>query len=166
VFIRFVLAQFPVGLVGLLLAVIVCASMSATASTLNALATTTVVDFYKRSVRPAAGEADTLQVARWATVGWGLVAVLFAATASLADNLIQAVNILGSIFYGPTLGVFVLGFFVRRVGARAVFWALLVGQAVVVAVFLRGGLAYLWYNVIGCGVVVITALVWPSRSPT
>ena len=162
VFIRFVLAQFPVGLVGLLLAVIVCASMSATASTLNALATTTVVDFYKRSVRPDASDAQLLRVARWSTVGWGLMALLFAATASLADNLIQAVNILGSIFYGPTLGVFAIAFFGRRIGARAVFWALLVGQAIVFAVFAGITIAYLWLNVIGCAAVVSIAVLWPA----
>jgi len=166
VFIRFVLAHFPAGLVGLLLAVILCAAMSATASTLNALGTTTIVDFYKRSWRPEATDAETLRAAKLATVGWGLFAMAFAAFASLADNLIQAVNILGSIFYGPTLGVFLCGFFSKRVTARPVFYALCLGQLVVVLVFACSGIGYLWYNVIGCAVVVGTALALSPRRHT
>jgi Na+/proline symporter len=157
VFVRFVLAHFPTGFIGLFLCVIFCAAMSATASTLNALATTTIVDFYKRSVRPDASDAHVLRAAQWATAGWGVLALSFAAFASLADNLIQAVNILGSIFYGPTLGVFLIGFFIRRIGPRAVLPALLVGQAVVIAVFALTSIGYLWYNVIGCFVVIAVA---------
>ena len=114
IFLRFVLAEFPPGLVGLLIAVILCAAMSATASALNSLGTTSVVDFYKRSLRPAADDAHYLRVAKLFTVVWGAVAVGFAIGASLFENLIQAVNILGSIFYGPMLGVFLVGFFTRR----------------------------------------------------
>jgi Na+/proline symporter len=163
VFLRFVLAHFPAGLVGLLLAVIFCAAMSATAATLNALGTTTVVDFYKRSWRPDADDEEVLRAARWLTAGWGLIAVGFAAFAQLADNLIQAVNVLGSIFYGPTLGVFLVGFFSRRVGARAVIAGLVVGQGVVFAVFAGSSIGYLWYNVIGCAVTAAIALSWPPQ---
>jgi uncharacterized sodium:solute symporter family permease YidK len=158
VFIGFVTRHFPSGLVGLLLAVIFCAAMSATASALNALGSTTVVDFYKRSFKPEASDAHYLFAAKLFTVLWGIVAVLFAAFASLLDNLIQAVNILGSIFYGPTLGVFLVGFFLKRVRATPVFVATLVGQALVVAVFLYSKIGFLWYNVIGCAAVVIGAL--------
>jgi Na+/proline symporter len=166
VFIRFVLARFPHGLIGLLLAVIFCAAMSATASTLNALGATTTVDFYKRSWRPLASDAETLRAARWATALWGLLAMAFATFASLADNLIQAVNILGSIFYGPTLGVFLLGFFVRGVGARAALIGLVVGQTAVLAVFALSSVGYLWYNVVGCAATVGVAVVFATLSAT
>jgi Na+/proline symporter len=158
IFISFVTRHFPSGLVGLLLAVIFCAAMSATASALNALGSTTVVDFYKRSFKPAASDAHYLFAAKLFTVLWGAVAVLFAAFASLVDNLIQAVNILGSIFYGPMMGVFLVGFFLKRVRATPVFVATLAAQALVVLVFLFSKIGFLWYNVIGCAAVVIVAL--------
>src|SRR5262249_47329760 len=129
IFITFVLKHFPPGLVGLLVAVILCAAMSATAAALNALGTTSVVDFYQRTFNPGRDDKHYLLAAKLFTVLWGLVAVLFAAFASLLDNLIQAVNILGSIFYGPMLGVFVVGFFLRKISGTPVFWATLVAQA-------------------------------------
>jgi SSS family solute:Na+ symporter len=165
VFITFVKNHFPVGLVGLLIAVIFCAAMSATASALNALGSTTVVDFYKRSFKPEASDGHYLRAAQGFTILWGVLAMLFAGFASLLDNLIQAVNILGSIFYGPTLGVFLAGFFLRRVGGTAVFISLLIGQAAVILTFVWTSIGFLWYNVIGCAVVVILSLilsaVWP-----
>lgn len=158
VFISFVVAHFPPGLVGLLIAVILCAAMSATAAALSSLGATTVVDFYRPLFKPAASDAHALAAARWFTVLWGALAVAFAASASLFDNLIQAVNILGSIFYGPMLGVFLVGFFMRRVRGKAAFAATLVAQAIVVAVFALSTIGFLWYNVIGCAAVV--ALAW------
>jgi len=158
IFIDFVIKYFPPGLVGLLIAVIFCAAMSATASALNALGTTTVVDFYKRLWKPQATEAHYLGAAKLFTVFWGAVAMLFAAFASLLDNLIQAVNILGSIFYGPMLGVFVVGFFLKRVPGTAAFWATLAAQVLVVMVFVYSQIGFLWYNVIGCAAVVALAL--------
>jgi len=158
VFLTFVMTRFPRGLVGLLLAVILCAAMSATASALNALGTTTVVDFYRRSVDPKLDEQRGVRVARWFTVGWGALAVGFAVFASQLDNLIQATNILGSIFYGPMLGVFLVGFFLPRVRGTPVFAAALVAQAVVVATWLGSDIGFLWYNVIGCVAVVAVAL--------
>lgn len=158
IFIDFVIKYFPAGLVGLLIAVIFCAAMSATASALNALSTTTVVDFYKRLWKPQATEAHYLGAAKLFTVFWGAVAMLFAAFASLLDNLIQAVNILGSIFYGPMLGVFVVGFFLKRVPGTAAFWATLAAQVLVVMVFAYSQIGFLWYNVIGCAAVVALAL--------
>jgi SSS family transporter len=157
VFLGFVMEHFPSGLVGLLLAVILCAAMSATASALNALATTTLVDFYRRSVKPAVGNDEALRMTRWFTVLWGLVAVGFAVVAGKLDNLIQATNILGSVFYGPMLGVFLVGFFFRSVRGSPVFWATLVAQATVLAVFALSDIGFLWYNVIGCAVVVVLA---------
>jgi SSS family transporter len=159
VFIRFVTAHFPTGLVGLLIAVIFCAAMSATASALNALGSTTVVDFYRRSIKPQASDAHYLRAAKAFTVLWGVLAMAFAAFASLLDNLIQAVNILGSIFYGPTLGVFLVGFFLKRVRGTPVFVALILGQALVIATYLYSNIGFLWYNVIGCAAVVALALV-------
>jgi Na+/proline symporter len=162
VFIRFVVTHFPTGLVGLLLAVILCAAMSTTAAALSSLGTTSVVDLYApwRARRGGAPPSDTerLRVARLFTVGWGALAVLFAATASLVDNLIQAVNILGSIFYGPMLGVFLVGFFVKRVGGTAAFAGVVAAQAIVVAVWLLSGIGFLWYNVIGCAAAIVVAL--------
>jgi Na+/proline symporter len=165
IFIQFVLRHFPPGLVGLLVAVIFCAAMSATAAALNALGTTTVVDFYQRSLRPNAGNDHYLLAAKLFTVGWGLVAVLFAAFASLLDNLIQAVNILGSIFYGPMLGVFLVGFFLKRVGGTAVFAGIVVAQLLVILVFVFSRIGFLWYNVIGCAAVVAVSLIFSARRP-
>jgi Na+/proline symporter len=159
IFIGFVVAHFPPGLVGLLIAVILCAAMSAVAAALNSLGSTSVVDFYKTTIRPQASDLHYLRAARVFTVGWGVVAVLFAAFASQLDNLIQAVNILGSIFYGPMLGVFLTGFFLRQVRATPVFIATVLAQALVVAVFLLSTIGFLWYNVIGCAAVVVLALV-------
>jgi Na+(H+)/acetate symporter ActP len=159
IFLRFVLAEFPSGLVGLLIAVILCAAMSATASALNSLGSTCVVDFYRRSVRPDATDAHYLAAAKLFTVGWGVVALAFALGASLFENLIQAINILGSLFYGPMLGVFLVGFFTRRVGGTAAFVATLLAQAAVLAVWLGTSIGFLWYNVVGCGVVMAVALV-------
>jgi Na+/proline symporter len=157
IFIGFVMSQFPAGLIGLLLAVIICAAMSATASALNSLGSTSVVDFY-RLWRPDRPDRTYLNAAKWLTVFWGLLAVAFAAFAAQLDNLIQAVNILGSLFYGPMLGVFLVAFFVKWVRATPVFVAALVGQACVFATFALTSWTYLWYNVIGCFVVVAVAL--------
>jgi Na+/proline symporter len=153
IFLRFVLDHFPRGLIGLLVAVILSAAMSANSAALSSLGATTVVDFY-RPRRPDATDAQTLRVARIATAGWGIVAVGFAAYASFLDNLIQAVNVLGSLFYGPMLGVFLLGFFLKGVRGTAAFWATIAGEAVVLAAAAFGNLGFLWYNVIGCAVVV------------
>jgi SSS family transporter len=158
IFITFVKEHFPAGLVGLFIAVIFCAAMSATASALSALGSTTVIDFYKRSLRPHASDRHYLIAAKLFTVLWGVLAMLFATFASLLDNLIQAVNILGSIFYGPTLGVFLVGFFLPRVRGTAVFTALVGGQILVILAYALTPIGFLWYNVIGCVVVVALAL--------
>ena len=155
VFLSFVMRNLPRGIVGLLLAVIFCAAMSAVASELSALASTTVIDFYRRSLRKNASDAHYVRAARWFTAGWGILALLFATFASLLDNLIQAVNILGSLFYGTVLGIFAVAFFLRRVQGTAVFLAALLSEALVLAVFLRTDVGFLWYNVIGCAAVVL-----------
>jgi Na+/proline symporter len=153
IFLRFVLDHFPRGLVGLLVAVILSAAMSANSAALSSLGATTVVDFYKPR-HPGATDAQTLRVARIATAAWGVVAVGFAGFASLLDNLIQAVNVVGSLFYGPMLGVFLVGFFLTRVRGRAALAATLAGEAAVLALAAFGNVGYLWYNVIGCALVV------------
>jgi Na+/proline symporter len=164
IFLRFVLDHFPRGLIGLLVAVILSAAMSANSAALSSLGATTVVDFY-RPRHPDASDARTLAVARGATAAWGLVAVAFASFASLLDNLIQAVNVLGSLFYGPMLGVFLVGFFLARVGGWAVFWATVAGEIVVLAAAAFGHLGFLWYNVLGCAVVVGLASLLQRISP-
>jgi Na+/proline symporter len=168
VFLSFVLDKLPAGLIGLLLAVILCAAMSSSASEIAALGSTTVVDFYRRSWRPGQGDRHYLWAARLMTVLWGLVAIAFAAFASLIDNLIQAVNIIGSLFYGTILGVFLVGFFTRRIRGTPVFVAALVSEVVVISCYKLTDIGFLWYNVIGCalvaGVAAILDLLWP-RSP-
>jgi Na+/proline symporter len=158
IFISFVMRNLPRGLVGLLLAVILCAAMSSTASELTALGATTVVDFYRRSFRPDASDRHYLRVAQLFTAGWGVLAVVFAAFASLVDNLIQAVNILGSLFYGTILGLFLVAFFFARTDATAVFIAALLSETVVIVVWLTTGVGFLWFNVIGCAVVMAASL--------
>jgi Na+/proline symporter len=166
IFISFVLAHFPAGLVGLLLAVILCAAMSATAAALSSLGSTAAVDFYKRSYKPEASDAELTRAARWLTVLWGTLAVLFATFAAQLDNLIQAVNILGSIFYGPMLGVFAAGFFLRRVRATPVFWAMAIAQIAVVSVFALSSIGFLWFNVIGCAAVLVLASIFSAVRPS
>ncbi|HVU16712.1 MAG TPA: sodium:solute symporter [Candidatus Didemnitutus sp.] len=150
VFITFVLDQLPHGLIGLLVAVIFAATFSSKAAELNALASTSTVDVYRHLVRRDAGDAHYLVATKWLTAFWGLVAIAFALFAHLVENLIQATNIVGSIFYGVVLGMFLTAFFCRRVGGTAVFWAALAGQILVFALYARLNISYLWYNVIGC----------------
>jgi SSS family transporter len=157
IFLTFVMANLPRGLIGLLIAVILCAAMSSTASELTALGGCTVVDFYRRSLRPNATDAHYLRVAKLATFGWGVLAVLFAASAALIDNLIQAVNILGSLFYGTILGIFLAAFFAPRLRATPVFVAALLSEALVVTLWLTTAVGFLWFNVIGCAAVLAIA---------
>jgi solute:Na+ symporter, SSS family len=158
IFITFVKNWLPSGLFGLLICVILAAAMSSTASELNALGATTTVDFYRRVLRKDASDRHIVIASKALTVFWGLVAVAFASFASLLDNLIQAVNILGSIFYGTVLGLFLVAFFLRHVRGHAVFLAALCSQATVVALFLLTQIGYLWFNVIGCTLVVTLSL--------
>lgn len=163
VFIHFILTQLPVGLIGLLLAVILSAAMSSTASEINALGATTAVDLYQRH-RPGHSEKHYLKITRYFTLIWGVIAILVACTAPLFDNLIQLVNIIGSIFYGNILGVFWAAFFIRPIKGPSIFWAALINQAFVITLFVLDlfeviKLPYLWLNVIGCVAVIIIAFV-------
>ncbi|MBC5993468.1 sodium:solute symporter [Pontibacter cellulosilyticus] len=159
VFISFVMKYLPTGLIGLLLAVIFSAAMSSTASELNALASTTVVDIYKRSVKQDGDATHYLNASKLFTVAWGLIAILFATYASLLDNLIQAVNIIGSIFYGTILGIFLVAFYFKRIKGNAVFFAAILAEAVVLYCYYFTEIAFLWFNVIGCVCVIVFGFV-------
>ncbi len=164
VFITFVVNYLPKGMVGLLIAVIFCAAMSSIASELNALATTSVIDIYKRSIVKNASDNHYLKVSKAMTIGWGSLVIFFASFILLFENLIQAVNIIGSLLYGTILGIFMVAFVFKKVGGTPVFISALIGEAVVIYIFwydrLDGveDLGFLWLNPIGCGVVVLCSL--------
>jgi Na+/proline symporter len=155
VFITFILTELPHGAIGLLVAVMFASALSSKAAELNALGTTTTIDFW-RHVRPlaAADEARNVRVAKRFTALWGLFAVAFALFAGFAENLIEAINILGSIFYGVVLGIFLVAFFLRRVGGSAVFCAAVTAQALVIVMYCSLDIGYLWYNLIGCAACI------------
>lgn len=157
VFINFILQHIPVGLVGLMLAMIFCASWSTTASELSALTATSVSDIYRRSFVKNRDDTHYFRMSRWFTVGWGVFIVIFATYADLFDNLIQAVNMIGSIFYGTILGIFFTAFFLKSVQGKAVFWGAVVAQSIVIYLFFFVDKdAYLWYNPLGCALVMGT----------
>jgi Na+/proline symporter len=159
VFLTFVTTYLPVGMVGLLIAIIFLASMGSTASGLNSLASTTVVDFYKRFINTSGTEHLYLSASRWATVGWGIFCVIVALFAGRLGNLIEAVNILGSLFYGTILGIFLVAFYLKKVDGHAVFYAALVAEVLVVAVWLADVMAFLWLNVVGCILVLTLSVI-------
>ncbi len=161
VFITFILDHLPHGIIGLLVAAFFAAAFSSKAAELNALGSTTTVDFYRHLFRREAPDAHYVTASKWFTALWGLVAIGFALGANLAENLIQAVNIIGSIFYGVVLGLFLSAFFLRRVGGTAVFWAALAAQALIFVLWADRaslGISYLWYNVIGCAACMLLSL--------
>lgn len=157
VFLRFVLDYLPHGLIGLLIAVIFSASMGSIAAAYNSLASTTVVDVYKRLIRSEGDDAHYLSVSRWATIGWGIFCIVVAQFANRLGSMIEAVNILGSLFYGVILGVFVVAFYVKSVGGKATFWAAIISEVLVVISWYLNLTAFLWLNVIGCLLVVMIA---------
>ncbi len=154
VFLSFVTGYLPKGLVGLLIAVIFLASMGSTAAGLNALASTSVVDIYKRLFQKEGSEAHYLAASRWLTVFWGVFCIIVALFASRLGNLIEAVNILGSLFYGTILGIFLVAFYIHKVKGKAVFYAALISEVLVIGCYLMELTAFLWLNVIGCVLVV------------
>jgi Na+/proline symporter len=164
IFLHFVLHQLPVGIVGLLLAAIFAASMNSSSSELNSLASTTVVDVYKRLHRGDTARHE-VTVSRLATLAWAAFAVGFAEYASRLGSLIEAVNILGSLFYGTILGIFLTAFYLRHVGGTAVFIGALVAEAAVVACFRLTHISFLWYNLVGCAVVMLVALALSAWRP-
>lgn len=168
VFMRFVMDNLPQGIIGLLFAVIFSAAMSSTASELNALGSTTTVDLYKRSVKKEATDQHYLLSSKLFTAFWGLGAILFATYASLFENLIQAVNLLGSLFYGTILGIFMVGFFMKWVKGRAVFISALLSEALILVIHFRNGeglfglhwdIGFLWYNAVGCLALMLFAMI-------
>jgi Na+/proline symporter len=150
----FVTQQLPVGIVGILIAIIFLAAMGSTASGLNSLASTTVVDFYKRIFKKTESDENYLSASRWATVLWGVFCIAVAFYASRLGNLIEAVNILGSLFYGTILGIFLVAFYMKRVGGAAVFYAAILAEAFIVYAWIVNLTAFLWLNVIGCLLVM------------
>nr|WP_262908852.1 sodium:solute symporter [Hymenobacter translucens] len=165
VFLSFVLRYLPHGLVGLLIAVVLCAAMSSAAAGLNALASTTIIDLYQPNVRRRVDEQHYVRASRWATITWGVLGIGFALFAARMENLIQAVNILGSLFYGTILGIFVVAFFLKSIGGRAVFLAALITQAIIFLLFWQTDVAYLWYNIIGCALVMLLGALLQALLP-
>jgi len=157
VFIRFILRELPHGLIGLLVAAFFAAALSSKAAELNALSSTTTIDIYRHLVKR--DDAHYYKASRLFTVFWGLVAIGFALFANLSENLIQAANIVGSIFYGVILGIFLAAFFFKRIKGTAIFSGAIVAQLIVFVSYFRLGEAvgYLWYNVIGCGLCLALA---------
>ena len=158
VFIHFILHNLPKGLIGLLLAVILSAAMSSTASELNSLASTTTMDLYKRNVSSEKNDKHFLNASRLFTLMWGIFAVIIACTADLFDNLIQLVNIIGSIFYGNVLGIFLLAFFVKFVKSNSTFIAAIITQIIVIIGWWFDWMPYLWLNMFGCALVMSIAI--------
>ena len=167
VFLNFVTHNLPRGLIGLLIAIVFLASMGSTASALNSLASTTVVDIYKRIINPNGSDQNYLNVSRAATVFWGLVCIGMALYAGKMGNLLEAVNQLGSYIYGTILGVFVVAFYLKRIRGNAVFIAAVITELIIIWMGLTNQIAYLWLNAIGCFLVIIIAgllnLVLPNK---
>lgn len=159
VFIHFILNNLPKGLIGLLLAVILSAAMSSTASELNALGTITALDLYKRNKKGTFSEKHYVNASKAFTLLWGVIAIIIACYANLFDNLIQLVNIIGSIFYGNVLGIFLLAFFFKFVKGNAVFIAAIITQIIVIIGFYNDWMSYLWLNAFGCALIIFIAII-------
>jgi Na+(H+)/acetate symporter ActP len=157
IFLSFVINFLPVGLIGLILAAILSASMSSTSAELNALASVTVIDIYKRIFKRNASERHYLVASKLATVFWGIYAIIFALFANRLGSLIEAVNILGSLFYGTILGIFLIAFYFKNVGGNATFFAAIIAELTVLACYFFSEIPYLWFNVIGCVVLITLA---------
>lgn len=160
IFLSFIINFLPIGFVGLLIAAILSASMSSTSAELNALASTTVIDFYKRLIKKDAGDFHYLQVSKIATVFWGIYAILFALLAKELGSLIEAVNILGSLVYGTILGIFLTAFYTKKVTGTSTFISAILAELIVIYCYLFTEIPFLWYNVIGCLIVVIGAFLF------
>jgi solute:Na+ symporter, SSS family len=157
IFLSFVVNILPVGLIGLILAAIFSASMSSTSAELSSLASTTVVDIYKRMIKPKASDIHYLRVSKLATIFWGFYAIAFALFANRLGSLIEAVNILGSLFYGTILGIFLIAFYLKNIGGDATFYSAIIAELVVMACYFFTDIPFLWYNVIGCVLLILLA---------
>ncbi|QIH40046.1 sodium:solute symporter [Flavobacterium sp. Sr18] len=167
VFFHFILNYLPRGLIGLLLAVIISAAMSSTASGLNALASTTAIDIYKRNLKEEKSERHYLYATKFFTLLWGIIAILFACIGTLFENLIQLVNIIGSIFYGTVLGIFLVGFYIQKVQSKAIFYSAVISQLTIFIIYYYAihiypsgeeKLGYLWLNFIGAMLTIVISL--------
>ena len=158
VLVTFILNYLPHGLIGLLLAAFFAAALQSKSAELNALGSTTTIDFYRHLIKRDASDAHYLAATKWFTLLWGLVALAFALFANLVENLIQAINIVGSIFYGVVLALFLIAFFLKRIGGTAAFWAALVSQALVFVLYFSQNISYLWYNFIGCAACILLSV--------
>ncbi|MFZ4671239.1 MAG: sodium:solute symporter [Flavobacterium sp.] len=175
VFIYFILHYLPSGLIGLLLAVILSAAMSSSASGLTALASTTAIDIYKRNVKGEKSDKHYVDATKYFTLLWGVIAILFACVGTLFENLIQLVNIVGSIFYGTVLGVFLVGFYIKFVKANAIFWGAVISQTTIFFIYYytihiyptgQEKLGYLWLNFIGATLTVVISMLLQLGSNT
>jgi SSS family solute:Na+ symporter len=171
VFFHFILNYLPKGMIGLLLAVIISAAMSSTASGLNALASTTAIDIYKRNLKEEKSEKHYLNATKFFTLFWGIVAILFASIGTLFENLIQLVNIVGSIFYGTVLGIFLVGFYIKYIKAQAIFYSALISQLTIFVIYYfaiavhpsgEEKLGYLWLNFIGAMLTIVLSALLQS----
>jgi len=158
VFINFILNYLPKGLIGLLLAVILSAAMSSTASGLTALASTTAIDIYKRNLKEEKSEKHYVNATKVFTIFWGIIAILFACIGTLFENLIQLVNIIGSIFYGTVLGIFLVGFYIKYIRAKAIFWGAIFTQLMIFYIFYLDIVSFLWLNFIGALMTIIVSI--------
>lgn len=165
IFLAFVTSTFPKGFIGLLIAIIMLASMGATASAINSLASTTVIDIYKRFINKDASERAYLRASRLCTLGWGIFTVIIALYANKLGNLLEAVNILGSLFYGTILGIFLVAFYFKKIGGKAVFWAAILTELIVIGIWRADIVAFLWLNLIGCVLVIILGLLLQKSLP-
>ena len=162
VFLHFILNYLPRGLIGLLIAVIICAAMSSTASELNALAATTTVDLYKRNMSKNKSDKHFLNMSKLFTVMWGIIAICFASIGNLFENLIQLVNIIGSIFYGTILGIFLIGFFTKKIKSNSVFYSACTSQILIFVIYFSVDIGYLWLNFIGALFTVFFSIIADS----
>jgi len=165
IFITYIVNYLPVGLIGLLLAAIIAASMSSTSAELNSLASTSLIDIYKRLINKNANDEHYLKFSKFVTVGWGFYAIIFALLASELGSLIEAVNILGSLVYGTILGIFLVAFYTKKVSGDSVFISAIIAESFVLYCFLFTSIPFLWYNVIGCLLVVSLSLIFNLLLP-
>jgi len=164
VFITFILNELPHGVIGLLMAAFFAAALASKAAELNALGTCTTIDIYRRIFKDDSTDDHTVSMTRYFTAIWGLIAIAFALFAHMAENLIQAVNILGSIFYGVMLGLFIVGFFVKHIRGTAMFWAAIISQLAVIIMYFTLPISYLWYPLIGCALCLVISAILEETS--
>jgi len=158
VFLYFILNYLPKGLIGLLLAVILSAAMSSSASGINALASTTAIDIYKRNKKTEMEPKHYVNATKYFTLLWGVIAILFACVGTLFENLIQLVNIVGSIFYGTVLGIFLVGFYIKYIKATSIFWCALISQSLIIYIYCLDVVSFLWLNFIGAILTIALSL--------